>query len=239
MALASCHTNARLDVKRDLGVRNFQSIVDLCKSMRLDISSGFFSLTSRITVFSIVESSPLPCGRGTLNNFLDPFAVENVGDSVRVFGPDTPPFSDLKGCLKKFKRSTLLRNLLRESNTLRICKPLNTRPTPLQMPNGWQFCSNYSRCFFYGISWQQHPPQALRFSQGRGERLVMSRNGPWEGYRRQAKRRLAQCLLPTFFWARKRDVRVLGSLCNAFRDGIILIVINLEPKLVDTKNTSQ
>ena len=24
--------------------------------------------------------------------------------------------------------------------------------------------------------------QALRFSQGRGERLVMNRNGPWEGY---------------------------------------------------------
>ena len=27
----------------------------------------------------------------------------------------------------------------------------------------------------------QPPPQALRFSQGRGERLVMSRKGPWEG----------------------------------------------------------
>ena len=28
-----------------------------------------------------------------------------------------------------------------------------------------------------------HPTrQALRFSQGRGERLVMNRNGPWEGY---------------------------------------------------------
>ena len=30
----------------------------------------------------------------------------------------------------------------------------------------------------------QPPPQALRFSQGRGERLVMNRKGPWEGYRR-------------------------------------------------------
>ena len=69
MALASCFTNARLNVKKDLGVPNLQSIVDLCESMRLDISSGFFSLTFRITVFSIVESSLLPCGRGTLNIF--------------------------------------------------------------------------------------------------------------------------------------------------------------------------
>ena len=28
---------------------------------------------------------------------------------------------------------------------------------------------------------KQPPPQALRFSQGRGERLVMNRKGPWEG----------------------------------------------------------
>ena len=47
----------------------------------------------------------------------------------------------------------------------------------------------------------QPPPQALRFSQGRGERLVMNRKGPWEGYRRQAKRRLARCLLPAFLCA--------------------------------------
>ena len=72
MALASCFTYARLNVKRDLGVRNLQSIVDLCKSMRFDISSGFFSLISRITVFSIVESSLLSCGRDTLNIFWTP-----------------------------------------------------------------------------------------------------------------------------------------------------------------------
>ena len=59
MALASCFTYAQLNVKRDFGVRNFQSIVDLCKSMRFGISSGF----------SIVESSLLSCGRGTLNIF--------------------------------------------------------------------------------------------------------------------------------------------------------------------------
>ena len=110
--------SARLDVKRELGVRNLQSFVDLCKSMRLDISSGFSSLTSRITLFSIVESSLLPCGRGTLNSFKTPFAVKNGGDSVSVFGPDTPPFSDLTGCLKKVKRSALVRNLLRQSNAL-------------------------------------------------------------------------------------------------------------------------
>ena len=36
--------------------------------------------------------------------------------------------------------------------------------------------------------WSQPPPQALRFSQGRGERLVMSRKGPWEGYKRERER---------------------------------------------------
>ena len=28
---------------------------------------------------------------------------------------------------------------------------------------------------------------------------MMSRKGPWEGYRRKAKSRLARCLLPAFF----------------------------------------
>ena len=78
MALASCFTNARLDVKRDLGVRNLQSFVDLCKSMRLDISSGFSSLTSWITLFSILESSLLPCGRGTLKSFKTPSQLRMV-----------------------------------------------------------------------------------------------------------------------------------------------------------------
>ena len=30
---------------------------------------------------------------------------------------------------------------------------------------------------------------------------MMNRKGPWEGYRRQAKRRLARCLLPAFLCA--------------------------------------
>ena len=69
MALASYFTNTRLNVKRDLGGQNLQSIVDVCKSMRLDVSSDFFSLTSTITVFSIIESTLLPCWQGTLNIF--------------------------------------------------------------------------------------------------------------------------------------------------------------------------
>ena len=32
-----------------------------------------------------------------------------------------------------------------------------------------------------GLLKQPPPPQALRFSQGRGERQVMNRKGPWEG----------------------------------------------------------
>lgn len=42
MALASCFTNAWPNVEReDLAVRNLQPIDNLCKSMRLDISSSF------------------------------------------------------------------------------------------------------------------------------------------------------------------------------------------------------
>ena len=64
----------------------------------------------------------------------------------------------------------------------------------------------------------QPPPQALRFSQGRGERLVMSCKGPWEGYRRQAKRRLARCLLSAFLCARERDVWVRGRHSGEIED---------------------
>ena len=39
---------------------------------------------------------------------------------------------------------------------------------------------------YFVIMQCQSPPQALCFLQGRGERLVMNRKGPWEGYRRQA-----------------------------------------------------
>ena len=47
----------------------------------------------------------------------------------------------------------------------------------------------------------------------------MNRKGPWEGYRRQAKRRLARCLLPAFLCAHvlKRDVWVRGRSGTVFR----------------------
>ena len=48
--------------------------------------------------------------------------------------------------------------------------------------------------------------------RARNEWLVIHRKGPWEGYRRQAKRRLARCLLPAFLCAHiERDVWVRGS----------------------------
>ena len=68
------------------------------------------------------------------------------------------------------------------------------------------------KCFIFRrwVTWSWHPPpQALRFSQGRGERLVMSHKGPWEGYRRQVNP--ARCLLPAFLCARERDVWIRGS----------------------------
>ena len=37
--------------------------------------------------------------------------------------------------------------------------------------------------------------------RARNEWLVMNHKGPWEGYKRQAKRRLARCLLPAFLCA--------------------------------------
>ena len=56
----------------------------------------------------------------------------------------------------------------------------------------------------------QPPSQALRFSQGRGKRLEMSRKGPWEGYRRQAKRLTSRPLSPSRLLLRARDVWLRG-----------------------------
>ena len=59
---------------------------------------------------------------------------------------------------------------------------------------------------------RQPPPQALRFSQGRGERLVMSRKGPWEGYRRQAKSRpLSPFRLPLRARERRLSTRQIAQ----------------------------
>ena len=55
----------------------------------------------------------------------------------------------------------------------------------------------------------QPPPQALRFSQGRGERLMNRRKGPWEGYRRQGGSPFSPSRLPLPAHVhRERDVWV-------------------------------
>ena len=100
----------------------------------------------------------------------------------------------------------------------RLSKPLNAVIEKGIFLNQFfwaQNAANMHPTFDCSIVPGQPPPQALRFSQGRGERLVMNRKGPWEGYRRQAKRRLPHCLLPSFlcphiFIERERDVWVRG-----------------------------
>ena len=73
--------------------------------------------------FRTLDTSPLTC---QLVNFAPTSNTElsNIANNiimkmtVSVFGPDTPPLSDLTGCLKKVKRNALVRNLLRQSNAL-------------------------------------------------------------------------------------------------------------------------
>ena len=58
----------------------------------------------------------------------------------------------------------------------------------------------------------QPPPPALRFSQGRGERLMNRRKGPWEGYRRQGGSPFSPSRLPLRTHVhRESDVWVRGS----------------------------
>ena len=108
MALAFCFTNARLNVKRDLGVRNLHSIVDNASGHFLWLFQ--FNFQNNFVFDSRILASTVRARH--VKSFLNPFAVKNDGDSVSVFGPGTPPFSDLTGCLKKVKRSTLVGNLL-------------------------------------------------------------------------------------------------------------------------------
>ena len=64
-------------------------------------------------------------------------------------------------------------------------------------------------------TWKQPPPQAPRFSQGRGERLVMNRKGLWEGSS-------VVSFPPSFartFSSRERDVRVRGRNGNVCDTG--------------------
>ena len=68
----------------------------------------------------------------------------------------------------------------------------------------------------------QPPRQALRFSQGRSERLVMNhRKGPWEGYRRQGKPVVS--LPPSFastFSSREKRLGTRQQIYAAYASGM-------------------
>ena len=77
--------------------------------------------------------------------------------------------------------------------------------------SGWPGASSYKIVLILpgipGVFSKQYQFSLLRFvfriveASAKRERLVMNRKGPWEGYRQQAKRRLARCLLPAFLCA--------------------------------------
>ena len=67
-----------------------------------------------------------------------------------------------------------------------------------------QYASMSTRHFFFYLTVTASSSGASFFAWQRrawNEWLVMNRKGPWEGYRRQAKRRLARCVLPAFLCA--------------------------------------
>ena len=84
----------------------------------------------------------------------------------------------------------------------------------------------------------QPPPQALRFSQGRGERLMNRRKGPWEGYRRQGGSPFSPSRLPLRAHVhRERDVSVRGSryMLQMLVEWLVLDY-SLSVRYLDTKN---
>ena len=84
----------------------------------------------------------------------------------------------------------------------------------------------------------QPPPQALRFSLGRGERLVMNCKGPWEGYRLQGGSPLSPSRLPLgAHFHRERDVWVPGSryALHMLVEWLVLDY-SLSVRYLDTKN---
>ena len=84
----------------------------------------------------------------------------------------------------------------------RLCKYLKTA-----QHNYNNSASSSGASFF---AWQR---------RARNEWLVMNRKGPWEGYRRQAKRRLARCLLPAFLCAHifiKRETSGYEAVKNGY-----------------------
>ena len=115
-------------------MRNLQSIVDNAPGHFVCFFQ--FNFQNNFVFDSRIPASTVQARH--VKYVLDPFAVKDNGDSVSAFGPDTPPFSDLTGCLKKVKRSALVRlkSAALVEHALNL-QNLNTQPTSLQMPNGW------------------------------------------------------------------------------------------------------
>ena len=76
----------------------------------------------------------------------------------------------------------------------------------------------------YGCA--QPPPQALRFSQGRGERLVMNRKGPWEGYRRSRLPLRAHFHRERDVWVRGSAVHILGYIHDSLNTVMNIIKVH-------------
>ena len=88
------------------------------------------------------------------------------------------------------------------------------------------------------IQIHQPPPQALRFSLGRGERLVMNCKRPWEGYRLQGGSPLSPSRLPLrAHFHRERDVWLPGSryALHMLVEWLVLDY-SLSVRYLDTKN---
>ena len=81
-------------------VRNLQFLVNLCKSMRVDLSSGFlFRHTSKRVVFSMHPSSLLLCKQGSLNTF---HLLElTMANQFTVSEPGTQSSLDFSVCLER------------------------------------------------------------------------------------------------------------------------------------------
>ena len=125
----------------------------------------------------------------------------NIGDKTRNIG--------IQLVLQQW--SAMLQNKLHVSVT-RFTEALDTWTGYFEIDSNlsqpcilFRNALNGGRLVFNGR--RQPPPQALRLSQGRGEQLVMNREGPWEGYRQvQSPSRLP--LHADFY--RERNVWVQG-----------------------------
>ena len=112
---------------------------------------------------------------------------------LRVLPPTFKPVNNLICCKTGFmlvvKRATLLYNSFCSNVAWQVkCFFVAQFSEPLKFL-ALTSASSSGASFF---AWQR---------RARNKWLVMNRKGPWEGYRRQAKRRLARCLLPAFLCA--------------------------------------